>query len=486
MNFAMRHSRIWPHVQASRGGLEHRPSAGRRTAAALIASLSLLLLAALAQVGSVAAQAPPKGQAALKWVVAWIGSVQGPYPVGNPSAQPDLKLAFPSADRGARDQSFRMIVKPEVWGREARLRFSNVLGTKAVTFDGVHVGLQLTSSAVVPGTNQPVTFGGKRSVTISPGESAWSDAVALPFVRDPGSPDLAGRKLAVSFHVPDESGPMTWHAKALQTSYVTMPGAGSTGHDESEAAFALSTTSWYFLDALDMRMADDSYAIVAFGDSITDGTLSTLNGDDRWPDVLARRLRAAYGNRISVVNAGIGGNQVTGPKRYSPETPFPGGPSAGARLERDVLSLSGVSTVIWLEGINDFSRNGNATVEAVRDGMREIVGRIRARMPGVRVIGATLTPALGADNPNHGFPEQDEKRKALNEFIRTGGLFDGIVDFDRATVDPRTGSLRAEFVHNTTTGGAGDRLHPNRLGYIAMAMAIDLELVTVAAEPDKR
>jgi lysophospholipase L1-like esterase len=186
------------------------------------------------------------------------------------------------------------------------------------------------------------------------------------------------------------------------------------------------------------------------------------------------------------VNAGIGGNQVTGPKEYSPQTPFPGGPSASARLERDVLSLSGVLAVIWLEGINDFSKNGNATVEAVQGGMREIVRRIRARIPGVRVIGATLTPALGADIPNHGFPEQDEKRKALNEFIRTGGLFDGVVDFDKAVVDPTTGSLKAEFVHNTTTGGAGDRLHPNRLGYIAMGMAIDLDLVTVVANPGKR
>jgi lysophospholipase L1-like esterase len=416
-----------------------------------------------------------------KWVVSWAGSVQGPYPVGNPSAQPDMTLAFPSAETGARDQSFRMVLKPEIWGRVARLRFSNVLGTKPVTFDGVFVGLHLTSSALVPGTNRRVTFNGKGSVTIPPGESAWSDAVALPFVRNPAGAELAGRKLAVSFHVPGESGPMTWHAKALQTSYVTMPGAGSKGHDESESVFPLSTASWYFLDALDMRTASGAHAIVAFGDSITDGTLSTLNGDDRWPDVLARRLRAVQGNRVSVVNAGIGGNQVIGPKEYSPQKPFPGGPSALDRLERDVLSLSGVSTVIWLEGINDFSKNGNASVEAVQAGFKDGVARIRARIPGVRVIGATLTPALGATNANHGFPEQDEKRKALNEFIRTSGVFDGVADFDKATVDPQTGALRAEFVHNTTTGGAGDKLHPNRLGYVAMGMAIDLDSLRPAA-----
>jgi lysophospholipase L1-like esterase len=239
----------------------------------------------------------------------------------------------------------------------------------------------------------------------------------------------------------------------------------------------LSTASWYFLDAVDMKAPAEAHAIVAFGDSITDGTNSTLNGDDRWPDVLARRLRAAGGRRVSVVNAGIGGNQVAGPNEYSAWKPFPGGPSAVSRLERDVLSLSGVSAVIWLEGINDFSKNGNASVETVQAAMRESVGRIRARIPGVRVIGGTLTTALKSTSAAHGFPEQDEKRKALNEFIRTSGIFDGVADFDKATLDPATGQLKPEFVHNTTTGGAGDNLHPNRLGYIALGSAIDIGLL---------
>ena len=360
------------------------------------------------------------------------------------------------------------------------MRFSNVLGTKPVIFDGVYIGLHRTSSALVNGTNRPVTFGGKRSVTVPPGDSVWSDGTALSFVRDGTSPDLAGRKLAVSFHVAGESGPMTWHAKALQTSYLSMPGAGPKGADDGEAAFPISTTSWYFIDALDMKMPADAGAIVAFGDSITDGTLSTLNGDDRWPDVLARRLHAAYGNRLAVVNAGIGGNQVAGPKEYSPQTPFAGGPAAVSRLDRDVLSLSGVTAVIWFEGINDFSKNANATVEAVQAAMKEGVDRIRARLPGVRVIGATLTPALGANNPSYGFPEQDEKRKALNEFIRTSGVFDGVADFDRVIIDPATGAMKPQFVHNTTVGGAGDNLHPNRLGYMAMGRAIDLNLLAPA------
>ena len=404
---------------------------------------ALFLMTACANMGDTASSG-----SAQNWVTSWGASIQGPYPTGNPSAMPDMKLVFPQPANGARDQSFRLIVRPTLWGRETRIRLSNALGTKPVTFDGVHVGLQNSGAQITAGSNRPVTFGGKASVTIAPGQSAWSDAVALPFVRDAAANELAGRKLAVSFHVAGESGPMTWHAKALQSSYVTWPGAGAKGAEESEAAFPFATAAWFFLDALDMRATGndaDAYAVVAFGDSITDGTASTINGDDRWPDVLDRRLRAAYGNRVAVVNAGIGGNQVVGPAVYPPPKPFPGGPSALSRLERDVLTLSGVKAVIWLEGTNDFSRNGNATFEAVENGMREGVARIRARLPGVRVIGATLTSARNSSSAAHGFKEQDDKRRSLNHFIRTSGVFDGVADFDRATTDTTTGELRAEF-----------------------------------------
>jgi lysophospholipase L1-like esterase len=411
-----------------------------------------------------------------KWVVSWVASAHGPYPVGNPSAQPDQKFAFPSAPAGTNDQTFRLIVRPDIWGRQARVRLTNVFGTKPVTFDGVFVGLQMGGPGLVKGTNRPVKFGGKESVTVAPGTSVWSDGVALGFVRDPSTAELAGRKLAVSFHVAGESGPMTWHAKALQTSYVTAPGAGSKGKSEDEAAFPYSTASWFFLDAVEMMAPSDSFAIVAFGDSITDGTASTMNGDDRWPDVLSRRLHAIHGNRIAVVNAGIGGNQVAGPAEYGPQKPFPGGPSAKMRIERDVLDLSGVSAMIWLEGINDFSRNGNAALETVQDGMKEVVGRIRARRPDMRIIGATITTALGSSNAAHGFPEQDQKRKSLNDFIRASGLFDGVADFDKATLETQTGGLKPEYVPESTTGGPGDKLHPNRAGYLAMGMAIDLDL----------
>jgi lysophospholipase L1-like esterase len=416
------------------------------------------------------------GQQSEKWVVSWTGSAHGPYPIGNPSAQPDQRFAFPSAETGANDQTFRLIVRPDIWGQQTRLRFTNVFGTRPITLDGAFVGLQLGGASVVTGTNRPVTFGGKDTVTIAPGSSAWSDSVALSFVGDPTAPELAARKLAVSFHIAGESGPMTWHAKALTTSYVTSPGAGSKGKDEGEAEFPYSTASWFFLDAIEMRAPQASFAIVAFGDSITDGTASTMNGDDRWPDVLSRRLHVIHGNRIAVVNAGIGGNQIAGPAEYSPQKPFPGGPSARARIDRDVLELSGVGAMIWLEGINDFSKNGNASLEAAETGMKEIIGLIRARRPDIRIIGGTVVTALGSSNAAHGFPEQDANRKALNEFIRASGLFDGVIDFDQITLDPRTGSLKPQFVPESTTGGPGDKLHPNRAGYLTMGTAIDLDL----------
>jgi lysophospholipase L1-like esterase len=415
------------------------------------------------------------------WVTAWTAAAQGPYPSGNATAQPDLRFALPSPDTGARDQTFRLVLKPELWGPRVRLRFSNAFGTRPVTLDGAFLGLQSSGAALMPASNRPVLFAGKKAVTLAPGAEAWSDPVALSFA-GPAAPELVGRKLAASFHVAGETGPLTWHAKALQTSYLTAPGAGPLGELEDEGAFPNSTTSWFFLNALDVQ-APDAKLVVCFGDSITDGTSSTLNGDDRWPDVLARRLRTA-GARMGVVNQGIGGNQVVGPAEYTPAHPNPGGPSALSRLDRDVLSLSGVTHVIWLEGINDFSTNGGATVDQVRDGMRSGVARLRAKLPGVKVVGATLTSIVGTTSTAHIPPEVEQKRRAFNEFIRhNDGLFDGIVDFDLATADPATRAMRPEFIPGSTVGGPGDGLHPNRAGYLAMGNAVDLRLLMGAPKP---
>jgi lysophospholipase L1-like esterase len=384
-----------------------------------------------------------------------------------------MKFAFPIPEQGANDQSFRMIVRPDVWGKRARIRLSNVFGTKPVTFDGVFIGLQASGSAVMARTSAPLTFGGANAVIVEPGKYAVSDPTLLTFVRDPNDPMLTNRRLAVSFHIAGESGPMTWHAKSLTSSYLTLPGAGSRGSEENESAFPQSTTSWYFLDEVDMEAPQPTKVVVAFGDSITDGTASTINGDDRWPDVLARRLHGAYGPSVALVNQGIGGNQVIGPASYGPGNAISGGPSALSRLERDVIALPGVSTVIWLEGINDFG-TAKAAAEAVIDGVREGVKRLRARIPGVRIVMATLTSSLHAVNNTHGTAEVEQKRQAFNAFVRGAGIFDAVVDFDKVTIDPRTGELKAEFQPNSSIGGPGDKLHPNRLGYQAMGDAFDL------------
>ena len=441
----------------------------------MIRSLLLLVLILLA--------VPAHAQ---KWVTSWAASAQGPYPSGNATAQPDLRFALPSQETGARDQTFRLIVKPSLWGSRVRLRFSNAFGAKAITFDGAYVGMQSSGAALMPGSNRPVTFGGKKSVLVPPGGQVWSDAVTLPYVSNPAAPELLGRKLAVSVHVANDTGAITWHAKALQTSYITVPGAGALGELEDEAAFPNSTTSWFFLDALDVQAPAETRVVVCFGDSITDGTSSTLNGDDRWPDVLLRRLNA-QGSRPAVVNAGIGGNQVVGPAEYGVSKPAPGGPSAGARLDRDVLGLSGVTHVIWLEGINDLSTNGGATPEQVRDGMIAGVKRLRAKLPGVKVIGGTLTSIVGTTSPAHSPPDVEQKRRALNSMIRENkGLFDAVVDFDRATADPQTLAMRPEFIPGSTIGGPGDGLHPNRAGYLAMGDAIDLRLLSGPAPVVRR
>ncbi|HEX2943969.1 MAG TPA: GDSL-type esterase/lipase family protein [Rhodopila sp.] len=448
----------------------------RWTAPNLSAAFMRLTLGSLMLAAATLSTAKVSAAGSDHWVASWTASVQGPYPSGVPVAQPDMAFAFPSAASGANDQSFRLVIHPGLLGHVARLRFSNAYGTKPVTLDGVHVGLQAIAGTIVPGTNETVHFAGKPSVTIPVGGEMLSDPVTLSFVHDPNAPELQGRKLAVSFHVAGQSGPMTWHAKAMTTSYVGQPGAGSHGAETSDAAFPFSTTSWYFLDALEVMAPRDTHVVVAFGDSITDGTASTINGDDRWPDVLQRRLQAAFGHRFVVVNEGIGGNQVAGPAEYTAASPIAGGPSAGERLQRDVLSLPGVSTVVWLEGINDFG-TAHVSAETVEQTMRAVVERLRKGIPHVRVIGATLTPAFHSTLGDYGTPDVDNKRQALNKFIVSNGVFDGVVNFAAVTTDPATGGLKPEFKPNSSVGGPGEGLHPNRAGYQAMGNSIDPTLI---------
>lgn len=404
------------------------------------------------------------------WKTVWTASMQGPYPVGNAYAQPDLSFAFPDAETGARNQTFRMLVRPDRWGRRCRLRFSNMFGRAPVTLDGVYAGLHLAGGAVVPGTNLRVSFGGAETVVIPPGESAWSDPVSVPFYSKANENMLDGRKLAASFHVVGASGPMTWHAKAIATSYVSSPDAGSCGGEEGEEAFPFATTSWFFLDAVDVETPAESVLVAAFGDSITEGMNATLNGDDRWPDVLSRRLRnMGYTNTI-IVNAGIGGNEVTGPAAYSAENPYRGGPAAADRIERDVFGLTGVDVVLWLQGINDL-RRPEVSAEQIWERMVFAAEQARRTHPSVRLVVATVPTCLGCELDGHGTKEQDDKRKRLNSFIKENKVFDAWMDFDTPTA-AREGGLCPEFAA-AALGGAGDRLHPNRAGYMAIAAAVD-------------
>jgi lysophospholipase L1-like esterase len=233
------------------------------------------------------------------------------------------------------------------------------------------------------------------------------------------------------------------------------------------ANYPYSTTSWFFLDAVDVLAPSDTVVICAFGDSITDGEFSTINGNDRWPNAFSDRIHAVYGDRVSVVNEGIGGNTVVNPAQI--------GPAAVDRLDRDVLSLSGLTAVIWLEGINDFGAENNSA-SAVIAGLTDGINRMHAQ--GIKVVGATITSSLGCTLlPNWGTALTDSKRRTTNDFIRHSGLYDSVADMDAATIEPATSQLQPEFVPDSSEGGPGDLLHPNRAGYQAMANTIDLNVL---------
>lgn len=421
-----------------------------------------------------------------RWVATWATSPAtffqyvppvAPAPPGPPTTfapaniQPDLGFPFPDANTaGATDQTFRSIVKPDLWGNKMRFRFSNVFGTQPVTFSTVTVALQEYSGNVLDGTVTPVTFGGKKSVTIPAGQEIFSDSISLSWVHGADDPAVQGRNLAVSYAVEGDSGPMTFHSSAFVTSYITAPGSGDHTEDLDVFAFEHTTTSWFFLDAVDVMAPSDTVVVCAFGDSITDGTHSTLNINDRWMNVLSRRLHNAYGNKISIVNEAIAGNRVVNPVVANSTA----GPAAVDRLDRDVLGLSGLTHVIWLEGINDIGA-GTATTSII-PGYQNVVGRLHAA--GIKVYGATLTSALGISGVDMGDngPGHDASRMVLNAFIRGSGIYDGVEDFDAVTIDPSTGNMQADYLPNSTfTQLPWDYLHPNHAGYTAMGEVVDIQ-----------
>ena len=404
-------------------------------------------------VGTAVAVAAPGGASAAPAAsgsdATWAASPMAPTPL-----VPNL------ANAGFNNQTVRNIVYTSVGGSDLRVRVSNTFGMTALQIGRVSVGVELTGAQLVRGTTHPVTFGGRASVTLPVGAEAVSDPVSLQV-----SPQ---ENLAVSVYLPLPTGPATYHSGAQQTNYVA---SGNHAGDVSAAAYTTTATSWYFVDGLDVSNAQAPGTIVAFGDSITDGAASQVGANDRWPNFLARRLNAQLGaDAPSVVDEGIGGNRVLNDSACF-------GVNALARFGRDALSQPGVRDVILLEGINDigfsqepntgcFAPNTNVTAGQIERGYEQIISMAHAA--GVKIFGGTLTPFKGAA---YWSPAAEAKREAVNNWIRTSGAFDGVIDFAKA-VQSSFDPLYFNPAYNS-----GDNLHPNDAGYEAMGNAIDLALL---------
>jgi lysophospholipase L1-like esterase len=341
-----------------------------------------------------------------------------------------------------------MVVHASIGGRRVRVQISNAIGATELTIGSAHIAVRAKESEIVAGTDRALTFSGRPTCTIQPGVLMFSDPVDL---------DLApASDLAVSLYLPKDTGAPTSHAVALHTSYISK--GDTTGQPVMPDASA--TYAYLWLSSVDVVAPPNAFAIVAYGDSITDGYATTRDADRAWPTLLAKRLIAR--KTAAVINLGISGNQVLRDGA---------GQSALARFDRDVLSRAGVKWIILLEGINDINIRGRnpgpdaLTSDDLIAGYRQLIER--AHTQGIRVIGATIMPEEGVPTASE---SGEEIRLAVNEWIRTSHAFDAIVDFDAVVRDPnRPIRLRADF-------DPGDHIHPNDAGNQAMADAFDLAL----------
>ncbi|WP_202869408.1 SGNH/GDSL hydrolase family protein [Kribbella caucasensis] len=343
----------------------------------------------------------------------------------------------------------RNILRTSVGGRELRIRLSNAYGDQPLVLDSVYVGRHQGGAAVVAGSSRRLTFGGKTSVRIPAGAMAISDPLAG---------EVAAREsLTVSLHVVGGTGVITAHNRAMQHSYKSV--SGDHAADESATPFQTESSAWFFLNAAIVTTPRQVAAVATLGDSITSAVGTTIDQNRRWPDILANRLGdLPEHRRLGVVNEGISGNRVLD----GVAKPGSAGASALARLDKDVLTKPGVRTVLLLEGINDIY--GGATADRVIDGYRQLIARVHAS--GRCIVGGTLTPVGGS----FVFTEEKEAvRQQVNEFVRSSGEFDGVVDFDAATRDPAE-PTRLQAAYN-----GGDGLHPNDAGNLAMGNAADLD-----------
>jgi len=353
--------------------------------------------------------------------------------------------------------TLRLIARVTAPGDAIRLRFDNTFGSAPVTFGKVSAGPRQSANnpaSISPGLLMPVTFDGKSSITIAAGGSVMSDRV--PLAVD------AQEDLAVSVYIPGADVPASQHTRAMVTSFITDNGAGDLTTSESGAPFKTRITTMPWLKAIDVSVTAPTTAIVAFGDSITDGTCTTLDGHDRWEDIVAQRLALQDTVRHSIVNEGIGGNTVT-----RGVTPLPDSTPGAERLDRDVLAHAGVSHVVVFMGTNDIRREASA--EQLITGLKEIVARVKAR--GLKVIGVTIVPRHNVAPVSNNTGWNDAKTKVRNEvnaWIREAGAFDAVIDFDRVLRSAANPDLLR------VTYNCGDGIHPSPLGYFQMGKSVDL------------
>lgn len=413
-------------------------SSGRRgLVIAVAAAASVIALAAGSAAGARAVRLSHQSAPPLHWYATWRDAPQQPLPSGQSAT-------------GFSDQTVRMVIRTSVGGSSVRLRFSNAYGTRPLVIGQVEVADQVSGPIVAAGSQRTVTFGGQNSVTIAAGQQIVSDPVPLsvgPL-----------QNLVVSMFVPRPTGPTSWHFKPGTTSYVSVP--GNWAAQPGGGPYQTRIPSWFYLDGVDVTRHSLKGTIVAFGDSITNGT---------WPDWLARRV-VPLG--YAVLNEGIAGNEILTDLPYS-------GVSALHRFRRDAVDQLGVTDVIFSEGINDIG-NGNTTgplvtVAQLEAGIEQIIAEAHAA--GLKIFGGTLTPFEGAA---YYTIAGEAERAALNNWITTSGAFDGVINFASAVADPGD-----PLVLNPLYDTGGGHLHPNDLGYKAMADAISLHLLGLARTPGR-